>query len=121
MPLIRMAYDAFKDVEKRMKYRFWDKERERSERSYGLADRGPIAPSCPLGHQSFAWSGPPYNKERLYVCITCGAYCSEDMIKDMGYLFDTVPDYIIYDLMNEVARQKYMKGDPIFFGGLGGR
>ena len=32
MPLIKIPFDAFKEVEKMLKFKFWDKERERSNR-----------------------------------------------------------------------------------------
>ena len=105
MALLRVGYNAFKDVEKRMKYRFWDKGRERSNRASGMADRGPIGFLCPLRHDTIAWSGPPHDNIRRYVCLHCGAWASDAMIKDMGYDFETVPDYIMHDLMDELLRQ----------------
>lgn len=105
MPLIKVAYDAFKDVEKRMTYRFWDKQRERSNRAAGMADRGPAAVSCPRRHQTLAFSGPPDDRIKQYVCLHCSAYATEGMINDMGHEFELVPDYIIYDLMDEVLKQ----------------
>lgn len=115
--LIRVAYDAFRDVEKRMKWKFWDKERERSNRASAMADRGSIHPVCPLHHQTIAWSGPPHDTIRRYICLQCSAYASEDMIKDMGYEFLTCPDYVMYDLMDEVLKQR---GQVISYAGVGG-
>ena len=115
--LIRSAYDAFKDVEKRMRYKFSDKERERSNRASAMADRGPIHAVCPLRHQSIAWSGPPHDTIRRYICLQCSAYASEDMIKDMGYEFLTCPDYIMLDLMDEVLRHR---DRVVSYAGVGG-
>ena len=114
MPLIRVAFDAFREVERRMKYRFWDKEREWSNRANGVADRGPVAALCPLRHSTIAWSGPPHDSVRRYVCMHCSAYASEGMIKDMGYDFEGCPDRVIHDLMDEGLRQ-VAKGNPTTF------
>jgi len=100
-----MGYNAFKDVEKRMKYRFWDKERQRSNRAAAKADRVPIGVLCPLRHDTIAWSGPPHDSVLRYVCVHCGSYASEHMIKHMGYDFETVPDYVLHNLMDEMLRQ----------------
>lgn len=104
-PFVKIAYDAFKDVEKRSKYKFWDKERERSNRATGLVTRGSTMRFCPLRHNTIAWSGPPHDSENRYICLHCAAFASEAMVKDMGYDFATVPDYIIHDLMDEVLAQ----------------
>jgi hypothetical protein len=119
MPLIRVAYDAFKDVEKRMKYRFWDKGRERSNRAAGMADRGPMVALCPLRHSTFAYSGPPDDTIRQYVCLHCSAYATEDMIKDMGFAFGEAPDRVIFDLMDEVLKQN-SSGRSLFYAGGNG-
>ena len=111
---IRTGFNAFKEAEKRLKYRFWDKERERSQRAAGIADVGPQVPLCPMNHDTIAWSGPPHNPIRMYVCLRCNAYASEPMIKDMGYDFENVPDWIMKDLMTEVLRRK-SNGNPTVF------
>ena len=69
-----------------------------------IARNGAHVPLCPMKHDMIAWSGPPHNNVQMYVCLRCNAYASETMIKDMGYDFGNVPDYVIHDLMDEVLR-----------------
>lgn len=102
-------------LEKRLKYRFWDKGRERSNRAAAMADRGPDVALCPLRHNTIGWSGPPHDAIRRYVCLECKSYASEAMIKEMGHDFETAPDYIIHDLMDEVLRVRFEKGNPTHF------
>lgn len=123
MPLvIRVPFDAFKEVEKMLHYRFWDKERERSNRAAGLHDINlNTARRCPMRHQTIAWSGPPHDKVRCYICLFCYAAASEPEIKDRGFEFETIPDIeldTIFDL--DLKRQSEL-GHPAFFGGLGGK
>ena len=114
-PLVRVHFDAFKEVEKLLKFRFWDKERERSNRAAGLvvAAQGTTR-RCPLRHDHIAWSGPPYDAVRAYVCLRCNAAACEPEIKDRGFDFDTVPDWIIEDILDlDLQRQT-----GTFFGGF---
>lgn len=105
-PLIREGWNTQREVEKRMKYRFWDKERRRSNRANAQAEKGFMAAICALRHSDIAWSGPPHDKILRYVCVTCNMYASEDMIKDMGFDFNECPDFIIHDLMDEGLKQQ---------------
>lgn len=121
-PLIRVSMDMFKEVEKLLRYRFFDKERERSNRAHALAEnaRG-TARRCPLRHDMIAWSGPPHDEVRCYICLRCNAAASEPEIKDRGCEFETIPDWEldrIFDL--DLKRQSEM-GNPAFYAGLGGR
>ena len=107
------------EVEKMLHHRFRDKERERSNRAAGLADlaRG-TKRRCPLRHSTIAWSGPPHDKIRCYVCLNCNAAASEPEIKDLGFEFDTCPDWIIHQILDmDLERQA---GNPVTFSGLGG-
>ena len=119
--VIRTPIDYFKEVEKMLHFRFWDKERERSQRAAALAE---IAKGtrrrCPLRHDMIAWSGPPHDPIRCYVCLRCNAAASEPEIKDRGYDFETVPDWIIDEILDldlqrqsEInAKQFYVPGAP---------
>lgn len=95
-PLIKVSEDMFKTVERMLKYRFWDKERERSNRAAGLREqaRG-LKRRCYMRHDRIAWSGPPHDRIRAYVCLWCNAAACEPEIKDMGYDFETVPDWVL--------------------------
>ena len=102
-----------------LQYRFHDKERERSNRASGMADlaRGSKR-RCPLQHDQIAWSGPPHDTVRAYVCLRCNAMASEPEIKHLGYEFDTVPDGIITSVM-DMDLQRQAQGNPTtFFGGF---
>lgn len=103
MPLIRLGFDPFKEVEKRMHFKFWDKERERSNRAKKLSDDARSGARrtaiCPLNHDKIAWVGPPHDSIRSYVCLDCKGMACEPEIKDRGYDFDTVPDWIIHDIL----------------------
>ena len=120
-PLIRIPFDAFKEVEKLLHYRFWDKERERSNRAAGLAEqaRG-TRRRCPLRHDMIAWSGPPHDPIRCYICLRCNAAASEPEIKDRGYDFETVPDWIIDQIFDLDLQRQSTLGNPASFGGFGG-
>ena len=119
-PLIRVPFDAFKDVERMLHFRFHDKERERSNRAHGLTEAAKgTARRCPLRHDMIAWSGPPHDKVRCYVCLRCNAAASEPEIKDRGYDFDTVPDWIITEIL-DMDLQRQAEGAGAFFGGMGG-
>ena len=120
-PVIRMPFDAFKEVEKLLKYRFWDKERERSNRAAGIAqsNRGTTR-RCPLRHDQIAWSGPPHDKIRAYICIRCGAAASEPEIKDRGFDFDTIPDWEIMKILDLDLERQAKLGNKAFFGGFNG-
>jgi len=104
-PLIKVAFDAFKEAEKLLKFRYGDKERERSNRAAGLVDTAKRMgigrrPICPMRHDRIAWSGPPHDSIRAYVCLRCNAAACEPEIKEHGFDFDTVPDWIIYEVLD---------------------
>ena len=114
---IRVPEDMFKTVEKMLHYRFHDKERERSNRAAGLAEAAKgQRRRCPMRHDMIAWSGPPHDAVRAYVCLRCNAAASEPEIKYMGYDFDTVPDWIITQLL-DVDLQRQAEGNAKQFGG----
>jgi hypothetical protein len=117
--VIKPAFNAFKEVEKMLKARFWDKERERSQRASGLAQ---IAQGtkrrCPLRHDMIAWSGPPHDAIRCYVCLRCNAAASEPEIKDRGHDFDTVPDWLIHEIL-DLDLQRQAGGSKKMFAGFG--
>lgn len=115
MAYLRTAFNAFKEVEKRMHYRFGHKEQERSARAAVMADRGAFRPSCPLNHDRWVWSGPPHHSILTYTCCDCGAYATEDMIKDMGFEFGAVLDLVVKDLMDEQMKARFKRGDPVLF------
>jgi hypothetical protein len=120
-PLIRVPFDAFKEVEKLLKYKFWDKERERSNRAAGMADLAQgTRRRCPLRHSRIAWSGPPHDPVRTYVCLDCNAAACEPEIKDRGFEFETIPDWEI-DTIFDLDLHRQAEGNPKTFGGLGGK
>ena len=102
-----VRWDTFKEVEKMLHYRFWDKERERSQRAAALAEaaRG-TRRRCPMRHDQIAWSGPPHDPIRCYICLRCNAAASEPEIRDRGYDFETVPIEIIDEILDlDLQRQ----------------
>ena len=113
--------DMFAEVEKLLKYRFHDKERERSNRATGLADlaRG-TRRICPTRHDTIAWVGPPHDQMRAYVCLQCNAMASEPEIKDRGWDFDEVPDWIIKDILY-LDLERQAEGNRSFFGMFRGK
>lgn len=121
MPItIKVAFDAFKEVEKQLKHRFWDKERERSQRAAGMADLAKgTKRRCPMRHDRIAWSGPPHDDIRAYICLRCNAAACEPEIKDRGFEFETIPDWEIHAIM-DLDLQRQAEGNPVIFGGLGG-
>ena len=112
---IHVPIDYFKEVEKRMKYRFWDKERERSNKASGWRAGGPNRAICPMRHERTAWSGPPHDAIRAYVCLDCHAAASEPEIKDRGMDFETAPDWTIKAIMDEDLKRMYQQGNPKMF------
>ena len=119
-PLIRIPFNAFAEVEKLLKAKFWDKERERSNRAVGLVEAAMgTRRRCPMRHDQIAWSGPPHDRIRAYVCLRCNAAACEPEIKDRGFDFDTVPDWIIHEIL-DLDLQRQAEGNPKFFGGFGG-
>lgn len=120
MALIKVPFDVFKEVERLLRAKFWDKERERSNRAAGLVDLAKgTRRRCPMQHDRIAWSGPPHDAIRAYVCLRCNAAACEPEIKDRGYDFDTVPDWIIYEIF-DLDLQRQAEGNRVTFGGLGG-
>ena len=112
--------DQQAEVEKMMQYRYWDKERERSNRAAGLADLAHgTRRRCPMRHDQIAWSGPPHDEVRAYICLRCNAMASEPEIKYLGFEFDTVPDTIIMGIL-DMDLERQANGNRTFFGGLGG-
>ena len=121
MPLIKVAFNAFQEAERLLRLKGRDKERERSNRAAGLVDlaRGTTR-RCPMRHDRIAWSGPPHDRIRAYVCLRCNAAACEPEIKDRGFDFDTVPDWIIHEIL-DLDLQRQAEGNPAFFGGLDGK
>lgn len=117
--LIRVPVNMFTEVEKMLKYRFWDKERERSNRAAALVEaaRGTVR-RCPLRHDMIAWSGPPHDAVRAYVCLRCNAAASEPEIKDRGFDFQTIPDWEITKILDLDLQRQSALGNKTFFGGF---
>lgn len=116
--LIRIPFDAFKEVERMLKYRWHDKERERSQRAAALVEaaRGTVR-RCPLRHDQIAWSGPPHDKVRCYICLRCNAAASEPEIRDRGFDFDTIPDWEIMAIFDLDLKRQSELGNKAFYGG----
>lgn len=111
MVVIRVPVNMFKEVEKMLHYRFWDKERERSNRAAGMANAGRIAIRCPMRHDQIAWVGPPHDRVRAYVCIRCHGAACEAEIRDRGFDFETVPDWEL-DKIFDLDLERQAKGKP---------
>ena len=119
-PLIVVKADMFAEAERQMRHKAGDKERERSNRAAGL--HGLAMGSrrrCPMRHDTIAWSGPPHDTVRAYVCLRCNAAASEPEIKDMGYEFETVSDWIIHRIL-DLDLQRQAEGIGGVHAGLGG-
>lgn len=120
-PLIRVPINMFTEVEKILKYRFWDKERERSQRASAMVELAKGTKRlCPLRHDMIAWSGPPHDDVRAYVCLRCNAAACEPEIKDRGFEFDTIPDWEIMAILDLDLRRQRELGNPKMFSGFGG-
>lgn len=118
-PLIRVPFNAFAEVEKLLKFRWWDKERERSNRAAALVEAAKgTARRCPLRHDMIAWSGPPHDSVRAYICLRCNAAASEPEIKDRGFDFDTIPDWEIEKILDLDLQRQADQGNKSFFGGF---
>jgi hypothetical protein len=109
--------DQQHEIEKMLDYHYHDKERERSNRAAGMHELAAgTRRRCPLRHQRIAWSGPPHDSVRYYVCLECNAAASEPEIKHLGYEFDTVPDLVIHSILDmDLGRQSVV---PRVFGGV---
>ncbi len=109
-------YDkSAQEVNDMLRYRFGDKERERSQRAAGMRDLASgTRRRCPMRHDEIAWSGPPHDAIRCYVCLRCNAAASEPEIKDMGYEFNTVPDWIIHEILDKDL-QRQATTNPVQF------
>ena len=116
MPLlIRVPVDMFREVEKMLRFRFHDKERERSNRAVGLANLAyGTRRRCPLQHDQIAWSGPPHDQIRAYVCLRCNAVACEPEIKDRGFAFETICDTELYKIL-DLDLERQAQGNPKSF------
>ena len=120
-PLIRIKMNMFQEVERMLKYRWHDKERERSNRAAQLVELAKgTRRRCPLRHDLIAWSGPPHDQVRCYICLRCNAAASEPEIKDRGFDFDTIPDWEIMKILDLDLQRQAEMGNPRFYAGLGG-
>lgn len=98
-------------VEKRSKYRFWDKERERSNHAALLHEAGPVGRRCLLRHPRIAISGPPHDPIRAYVCLECHAAACEPEIKDKGWEFETITQEAMDEILDlDLERQYQQQG-----------
>ena len=113
MALIRVKEDMFRLVEKRLKYRFWDKERERSNHAVQLQEAGVTRPRCP--HLRIAWSGPPHNAVQAITCLDCQSFATEPEMRDQGFDFNDCPDWIFFAIMDERAAKRNQT--PIYMNG----
>ena len=119
MPLIQVPFNAFKEVEKMLKYKFWDKERERSNRAVAIAENAfGTRRRCPLRHSHMVWVGPPHDKEQAFICRWCGGAASEAEIKSRNYDFWLVGDWIIKEIM-DLDLQRQAEGKMGQFTGFG--
>jgi hypothetical protein len=127
MPIhISVPINMFKEVQKRMFYKFGDKERQRSNRANEIREAGATARQCFMRHDQIAWSGPQHNgiratmghppeKVLAYVCLRCGAAAADPEIKDRGWEFDTIPDWEIHTIM-DLDLERQASGTSTTFG-----
>ena len=120
MPLIKVAFNAFQEAERLLKLKARDKDRERSNRAAGLVELAQgTKRRCPMRHDRVAWSGPPHDKVRCYICLRCNAAASEPEIRDRGFDFETIPDWEIHRIF-DLDLERQAEGSPRMFGGFGG-
>lgn len=100
-----------------MNYRFWDKGRERSNHAKLLQDAGVVGRRCLFHHQTIAYSGPPYDKVRAYICVDCHAAACEPEIKDRGFDFAEIPDFEIHKIMDLDLERQAKRSRSFFVGG----
>ena len=105
MALIQVKEDIAAQIEKRSKYRFWQKERDRSNHAVQMQAAGITRPSC--SHQRIAWSGPPHDKVQAITCLDCQSYATEPEMKDRGFDFNDCPDWIFFALMDERSANRH--------------
>jgi hypothetical protein len=110
--------NMFEETEKLLKYRYWDKERERSNRAAALRESAVgTRRRCPLRHDMLAWSGPPHDTVRAYICLRCNAAASEPEIRDRGFTFEEIPDWEIMAILDLDLER--MGADSKFYSGIG--
>lgn len=97
---ISIPFNAFKEVEKRMHYRYWDKQRERSNHAKLLAEAGPRGRKCLMKHRDWAYSGPPDDDYRTIVCLFCHAAATEPVMKARGFEWETITDWQIDEILD---------------------
>lgn len=114
-PVIKVPENMFRLVEKRLKYRFWDKERERSNHAKQWIDDGVVTRACPKHHDTLCYSGPPNDKVRAYVCYHCHAAACEPEIRDRGFEFETIPDWEIHIILDLDLRRQMAGNSRSFF------
>ncbi|MCB7128069.1 MAG: hypothetical protein J3T61_00835 [Candidatus Brocadiales bacterium] len=112
--LIQVKESIEKLIEKRLKYRFHDKERERSNHAVRIQEGGP-RPSCPTRHDRVAWSGPPHDIIQCITCLDCGSWATEPEMKDMGYDFNDCPDWIFVQIFDARLKKVHFQGNPKTF------
>lgn len=118
--VVKVPVNMFKEVEKMLHYRFWDKERERSQRATAMAQAAQgTRRRCPFRHDQVAWSGPPHDTVRAWVCLRCNAAASEPEIKDRGYAFEDATEDLIVEILDlDLQRQAEQGNKAFFFGGF---
>lgn len=112
--LIQVKDNVALNLERAMRYRFWKKERERSNHAVAIG-AGELRPYCPTGHSRIGWSGPPHDKEQAITCIDCGGYVTETEMKDRGFNFNDCPDWVFFAIMDEKRERVLVKGNPVLF------
>jgi hypothetical protein len=102
--LVQSRVNFFHEIEKKLKYRFWDKERERSNHAVRLQEAGVIRPRCK--HERTAWSGPPHDIVQCITCLDCQSFVTEPEMKDRGFDFENCPDFVFHAIMDERAKRQ---------------
>lgn len=100
----------FRLVEKRLKYRFghrYEQQSNKAAQMAGVRDTPAYsAGKCVWRHKEVTWSGPPFDPIRAWVCNYCHAAACEPEIKDRGYDFEEVPDWILEEILDlDIKRQ----------------
>src|SRR3990167_2952856 len=110
---IRVPENIGRLVERRLAYRFGHRYEEQSNKAAQMAEAGAsvtpayAAGKCVWRHKDVTWSGPPHDPIRAWVCNYCHAAACEPEIKDRGYDFDTVSDYVLEEILDLDLKRQY--------------
>ena len=101
-------------LEKGLAYRYWRKAEERPLHAIAISQAADRPKEQACGHEVRAYGGPPHAPlPRRWVCLLCREAASEDEIRERGYDFNHVPDFILYEIFD--ARLKMRRTGKVLF------